>query len=48
MDVGKKKYEKPAMRVCELKHRCRLLTGSEVETRGRKAQMDVTYGEEDI
>ena len=29
----KKKYEKPAMRVCELKHRCRLLAGSETRSR---------------
>ena len=41
----KKKYEKPAMQVYELKQRSGLLVGS---NNSRSAAMDVTYEEEDI
>ena len=41
----KKQYEKPAMRVYELKRQSGLLVGS---NSSRSAAMDVTYEEEDI
>ena len=44
--MKKKVYEKPTMTVVEFQHTTKLLTGSEVRSRG--ASLSVEYEEEDI
>jgi len=44
--MKKTMYQRPQMRVVELKHQCRILAGSEPQ--GKSASMNVTYEEEEI
>ena len=45
--MKRKTYERPAMKVVELRQRCCILAGSN-ELQGKSATMTVTYEEEDI
>ena len=45
--MQKREYNRPSMRVVELRGRQRILAGSD-EPQRKKATMDVTYEEEDI
>ena len=46
----KKQYEKPSMKVFEMRQQYRILVGSggESQAKSRSAAMSVTYDEEDI
>ena len=45
--MKRKDYQRPQMRVVELRQQCHILAGSGL-TQGKSATMTVTYEEEDI
>ena len=45
--MNRKDYQRPQMRVVELRQQCHILAGSG-EGLGKSASMSVTYDEEDI